>query len=242
LRDAYAALFDAIDHASWENGVDIETVWIDAEKIEKKGTSVIGKVDGIIVPIGWGVRGAEGMITAASYARRKKIPYLGLCYGMQLAVVSFARDVLGWKDANTQENDVKSQHQVIHLMPKQKEIMERRAYGGTMRLGAWDAGVNKNTRAFDIYKQYKGFKNGETGLVSERHRHRYEFNQEFENDFIKKGLIISSKSIVENLVEIVELPRSVHPFFLGIQGHPEYKSRPGRPHPLFLEFLKAAAK
>ena len=240
LRDAYAALLDAIEHASWENAVDIETVWIDAEKIEKKGDSIIGKIDGIIVPIGWGVRGAEGMITAASYARRKKIPYLGLCYGMQLAVVSFARDILGWKDANTQENNAKSQHQVIHLIPKQKEIMERRSYGGTMRLGAWDARVEKNTRAFEIYKHHKAFKNKQEGLISERHRHRYEFNQEFEADFIKKGLIISSKSVVENLVEIIELPRSVHPFFVGIQGHPEYKSRPNFPHPLFTEFIKEA--
>ncbi|MCL4387015.1 MAG: CTP synthase [Patescibacteria group bacterium] len=239
LRDSYAALFDAIDHASWEANVNVKTVWIDAQRVEKE-EEVIGKPDGIIVPIGWGERGAEGMIAAASYARKNKIPYLGLCYGMQLAVVAFARDVLGWKDANTTENDNKTSHPVIHLIPKQKEIMERRAYGGTMRLGAWEAVINKDSEACKIYEKYRGFKDEKKKIVSERHRHRYEFNQEYENEFKKKGLVISAKSVVENLVEIVELPKSEHPFYIGIQGHPEYKSRPNNPHPLFVEFLKSA--
>lgn len=241
LRDSYAALFDAIDHAAWETGVEVEEVWVSAEEVEKRGADIIGKPDGIIVPIGWGSRGAEGMIEAASYARRKKIPYLGLCYGMQLACIAFARDVIGWRDANTSENDTKTPHQVIHLMPAQAEFMKNRAYGGTMRLGAWDAKVKKGTIAYEAYKKYGGLLN-EDGLTSERHRHRYEFNDEFVEDFEKNGFIISGRSLKENLAEIIELPRDQHPFYLGTQGHPEYKSRPNKPHPLFVEFLNAAKK
>ncbi len=230
LRDSYAALFDAIDHAGWSSGIRIETKWIDAEKIENTGTDIIGTPDGIIVPIGWGERGSEGMIAAAGYARRRKIPYLGLCYGMQLAVVAFAREILGWKDANTTENDLKTKHPVIHLIPSQKEKMKRRAYGGTMRLGSWAAKVSKNTMAFDIYK---------TMDTSERHRHRWEFNAKYQKEFEEKGLIISARSILENLIEIIELPKEMHPFYLGTQGHPEYKSRPLIPHPIFEAFINA---
>src|SRR3989339_273516 len=200
LRDSYAALFDAIDHSSWKNKVKTVTKWIDAEKVEKEGVDIIGKPDGIIVPIGWGIRGAEGMIKAASYARSSKIPYLGLCYGMQLAVVSYARDVLGYEDANTSENDKNTSHPVIHLMPKQKEFMENRAYGGTMRLGSWDAIVKKNTYAHEIYDKYNGFKDKNKDLTSERHRHRYEFNNEYAEEFEKKGLVISARSVNEDLV------------------------------------------
>lgn len=239
LRDSYAALFDSIDHASWEVGVEAETVWVDAEKIEREGAGIIGKPDGIIVPIGWGARGAEGMIQAVSYARTNKIPYLGLCYGMQLAVVSYARDVLGLKDANTVENNPKTKHPVIHLIPKQKEIVARRAYGGTMRLGSWEAKVKEGTMAHDIYKKHHAFIDEKKSLVSERHRHRYEFNQKYEEDFAKSGFIISAKSTTEGLVEMIELPRDIHPFFFGIQGHPEYKSRPTKPHPLFVEFINS---
>lgn len=239
LRDSYAALLDAIDHASWDVKVNVKTVWIDAEKVEKNGEEIIGNPDGIIVPIGWGSRGAEGMITAASYARRKKIPYLGLCYGMQLACVAYARDVLKLKEANTAENNKKTKHPVIHLMPAQKEIMKNRAYGGTMRLGGWDAIVKKGTRAFKAYEKANQI-DVKTGLTSERHRHRYEFNDEYATDFEKTGFVISARSVVENLAEIIELPEKVHPFYLGTQGHPEYKSRPNRPHPLFVEFIKAA--
>lgn len=240
LRDSYAALFDAIDHAGWNLGVNVKTRWIDAEKIEKEGIdNIIGKPNGIIVPIGWGERGAEGMIKAASYAREHAIPYLGLCYGMQLAVISFARDVLGFKDANTEENIKNTKHPVIHFLPKQKELVEKRAYGGTMRLGGWDAVVKKGTIAFDLYKRYKGFKNEEKHLTSERHRHRYEFNNTFTKDFERKGLIISARYSEENLVEIVELPKDSHPFYMGTQGHPEYKSRPLFPHPIFLGFIEA---
>ncbi len=241
IRDSYAALLDAIDHASWSVGVKVKTVWIDSEKVEKNGESIIGNPDGIIVPIGWGNRGSEGMITAASYARRKKIPYLGLCYGMQLACVAYARDMLGLKDANTAENDGKTKNAVIHLMPAQEEIMKNRAYGGTMRLGGWEAIVKKDTIAFKAYEKY-GEIDKKTGLTSERHRHRYEFNDEYAKDFERTGFVISARSVVENLTEIIELPKKDHPFYLGTQGHPEYKSRPNRPHPLFIELLKASSK
>lgn len=239
LRDSYAALFDAIDHAAVREEVEVVTRWVDAEKIEKVGTTIIGNPDGIIVPIGWGERGSEGMIQAASYARTQKIPYLGLCYGMQLACVAFARDVLGWADANTAENKPDAGHPVIHLIPSQKEMIERRAYGGTMRLGGWEAIIKKNTRAYEVYEKHGAMIDAEKGLTSERHRHRYEFNDEYTDDFEKNGLIISARSVVEGLCEIIELPRDAHPFYMGTQGHPEYKSRPVSPHPLFIAFIEA---
>lgn len=243
IRDSYAALFDAIDHAAWQEGVRVKTRWVSAEKVEKNGVEKeLGKPDGIIVPIGWGERGTEGMIAAASYARKQKIPYLGLCYGMQLAVVAFARDMMGWKDATSQEINPKSKHQVIHLIPSQKELMERRAYGGTMRLGGWEAKVQKGTKAYAIYKKYGDMIDIEKGLTSERHRHRYEFNDEYAKELEEKGLIISARSVVENLCEIIELSESEHPFYMGTQGHPEYKSRPLHPHPLFVEFMKVMKK
>lgn len=241
LRDSYAALFDAIDHASWQLGVDTRTKWVDAEKVEKNNPqNIIGNPDGIIVPIGWGERGSEGMIKAASYAREKKIPYLGLCYGMQLAAVAFARDVMGWKDANTTENNPSTTHPVVYLIPAQKEFMDNRAYGGTMRLGAWDAIVKKGTKAWELYDRYNEFLDKKKGLTSERHRHRYEFNNIFAEDLEKEGLIISARSVKENLVEIIEIPS--HPFYLATQGHPEYKSRPLKPHPIFLGFIEASSK
>ena len=231
LKDSYAALFDAIEHASVHLNIETKTLWVDAQKVEERGEKIIGQPNGIIVPIGWGERGAEGMIKAASYARRKKIPYLGLCYGMQLAVVAYARDILGYQEANTQENDPSTLYPVVHLMPKQKKFMEKRAYGGTMRLGGWLAKVKSNTLASKIYEGKE--------IISERHRHRYEFNDHYAKEFEKHGLILSARSVDEGLVEMIELPQTVHPFYFGIQGHPEYKSRPLKPHPVFLSFLKA---
>lgn len=239
LRDSYAALFDAIDHAAWQLNVKVKTHWIDAEKVEREGIEkLIGKPDGIIVPIGWGERGAEGMIKAASYAREKKIPYLGLCYGMQLATIAYARDVLGWEDANTTENNPNTKHPVISMIPKQKELMKRRAYGGTMRLGGWQAIVKKGTRAYELYDRFGGFIDKSKGLTSERHRHRFEFNSKYAKEIEEKGLIISARSVQESLVEIIELPKDTHPFYLGTQGHPEYKSNPLSPHPIFLGFIE----
>jgi len=241
LKDSYAALFDALDHAGFKKGVKIKTRWVDAEKLEKSTDikKLIGNPDGIIVPIGWGIRGAEGMIKAASYARINKIPYLGLCYGMQLAVISFAREVLGIKDANTQEVKKNGKNLVIHLMPKQKEYMDKRSYGGTMRLGGWEAFVKKGTISYKLYDEYNNFIDKSKGLTTERHRHRYEFNNKYIEEFEKKNFIFSAKSVDEGLIEIVELPKSDHPFYVGTQGHPEYKSRPLKPHPLFLGFIEA---
>lgn len=243
LRDSYAALFDAIDHSAWEEGVVVKTRWVDAERVEKDGAEkVIGKPDGIIVPIGWGERGSEGMISAASYARKSKIPYLGLCYGMQLAVIAFARDMLDWKDASSTENHPESKHPVIHIIEAQKEHMQRRAYGGTMRLGAWDAKIKPGTRAYEIYDTHNAFTDKKKGIASERHRHRFEFNNKYAKDFENKGLVISARSVKEDLAEIIELPKEMHPFYMGTQGHPEYKSRPLSPHPIFIEFIKASKK
>ena len=244
LKDSYAALFDAIDHASYKLGVKPETEWIDAERIEKHGTKAvfneIGTINGIIVPIGWGERGAEGMISTAGYARDNKIPYLGLCYGMQLASISFARDILGIKDANSQENS-KTKNPIICFIPTQQDIIRKKEYGGTMRLGGWNAIVKKGTVAYEIYDKYNGFINKSKGLTSERHRHRYEFNNKYAKDFERNGMVISARSVKENLVEIIELPKKTHPFYLGTQGHPEYKSRPLKPHPIFLEFIAACS-
>lgn len=243
LRDSYAALFDAISHAAVHKQVEVDITWIDAESVEKEGIDKhIKNTDGVIVPIGWGERGAEGMVSAAGFARENKIPYLGLCYGMQLAVVSFAREVLGLTQANTVENDPKTKDPVIHLIPTQEEILKRRAYGGTMRLGAWDAYVKKDTLTYKLYDEYGGLLDKKTGLTSERHRHRYEFNDTYASMFEQKGLVIAARSKVEGLVEIVELPQTMHPFYVGTQGHPEYKSRPLEPHPLFVGFIEACIK
>lgn len=242
LRDSYAALMDSLDHAGWSQGTEVVTRWVNSQKIENgEGVEkLLGGVDGVIVPIGWGPRGVEGMISAIQYTREHKIPYLGLCYGMQLAVVEYARNVLGLKQANTFECDPGTPDPVIHLIPSQKDMMDRRAYGGTMRLGAWDCKVKTDTIAFDTYTKHNSFVRDQ--IVSERHRHRYEFNNDYALQMESKGLVIAGRSVVENLVEIIELPKSAHPFFVGTQFHPEYKSRPLSPHPLFIAYIDACLK
>jgi CTP synthase len=240
LRDSYAALHDALNHAGNHLGLELNIKWLPSDDLEGKGIDKLKNVDGVIVPIGWGPRGVEGKINAIKFAREQKVPYLGLCYGMQLAVVEFARHVAGWKDANTTEVNPKSSHPVIHIIPEQQRILEDRAYGGTMRLGTWDCVVKPNSLAWNCYDRNQQFVNKDLSLTCERHRHRYEFNDHFLNDLEAKGLIIGGRSVKENLVELIELPKSVHPFFIGTQGHPEYKSRPLRPHGIFIEFLKAA--
>ncbi len=252
LKDSYAALIDALRHASSEEEVETEIVWVDAAKVErmqKEGkdsneelSKFFGPLNGLIVPIGWGERGVEGKIRSVQYAREQKVPYLGLCYGMQLAIVEFARNVVGWKDAHTQEVDPNSPHQVVHMIPEQKRVLENRAYGGTMRLGAWDCIVKPGTIAFDAYQKHGQMIDEAKGLTSERHRHRYECNDEFMPELEKRGVIVSGRSVKENLVELIELPKEMHPFFVGTQGHPEYKSTPLHPHPLFLEFIAASKK
>ncbi|MBI4065457.1 CTP synthase [Candidatus Gottesmanbacteria bacterium] len=242
LRDSYAALMDALDHAGWHEGVLVKTRWINAERIEKgeETAKLLSGVNGVIVPIGWGPRGVEGMIQAIQFAREQKIPYLGLCYGMQLAVVEYARHVAGLSDASTVECSPDTKHPVIHLIPSQKEKMERRAYGGTMRLGRWECRVKRGSIADFAYEASNAYDKPDQKIVGERHRHRYEFNETYARELEEKGLIISGRSVVENLVEIVELSKEVHPFFLGTQYHPEYRSRPLSPHPLFIEFIRAA--
>jgi CTP synthase len=194
----------------------------------------------IIVPIGWGERGVEGKIAGIKYARENKIPYLGLCYGMQLAVVEYARHVLGLASAHTTEVDPDTAHPVIHIIPEQTRNLESRAYGGTMRLGSWDCQLKSGSQTYEIYKKSSHLKDKKKRIIAERHRHRYEFNDEYADQLEKAGLVIAGRSVMENLVEFIELPKEDHPFFVATQGHPEYKSRPLNPHPLFVAFFQAA--
>ncbi len=191
------------------------------------------KYDGILVPGGFGSRGVEGKIRAIQFCRENKIPYLGLCYGMQLMVVEFARNVLGLSDANTTEIDRETKNPVIDIMPEQKKNLADKNYGATMRLGAYPAAIKEKTQAFAAYGEH---------LISERHRHRWEVNPEYIEALEKKGLVFSGKSPDGHLMEVAELPKSKHPFFMGSQFHPEFKSRPLQPHPLFREFIKASIK
>lgn len=257
LKDSYAALYDALDHAARACEVELKIKGINSEDHQSMSNRLEG-VDGIIVPIGWGERGVDGKLAAITYARENKVPYLGLCYGMQLAVVEFARNVVGLKKAHTSEVDPQTPEPVIHMIPQQHRILEDRAYGGTMRLGAWDCLIKPNTLAYKMYKHHHQYfkevtpsiKDMDTFrlesnkpallLASERHRHRYEFNDDYANKLEEAGLIIASRSVKEQLVEMIELPTSLHPFFFGIQGHPEYKSRPLKPHAIFIEFIKAS--
>lgn len=242
LRDSYAALMDAIDHAAWAQGVDVSVKWINAEKLEKDGIAQLTGVDGIIVPIGWGPRGVEGKIASINYARINAIPYLGLCYGMQLAVVEYARNVLHLKGAHTVECDADTSHPVIHMIKGQDEILKRRAYGGTMRLGRWECRVMPGSIADDAYSKYRGYDEPDKKIVGERHRHRYEFNDAYAKQLKDAGMMIAGRSVLENLAEIIELPKSVHPFFLGTQYHPEYRSRPLAPHPIFMSYIRALSR
>ncbi|MCC6563714.1 gamma-glutamyl-gamma-aminobutyrate hydrolase family protein, partial [Candidatus Uhrbacteria bacterium] len=209
-------------------------VWIDAEELEKHPKNVdklLKGLKGIIVPGGFGSRGIEGKIRAIQYAREKKIPFLGLCYGMQMATVEFARHVLGMKHAHTTEIDPKTPDPVIHLMNEQEEKMKNKDYGGSMRLGDYPCHLKPGSLARKLYG---------SELVLERHRHRFEYNPEYRERFEKAGFISSGLSPDNSLTEIIELKK--HPFFMGSQFHPEYTSRPMRPHPLFLGFAKATTK
>lgn len=228
LEDSYVCVVEALKHASWKKGVRVKLAWIDSEDLQK-GKATLDGFDGIIVPQGWGSRGTEGKIIAAGYARENKIPYLGLCFGMQMATIEFARNVLGLKKANTTEADPQTKYPVIHIMPNQAEYLAKRQYGGTIRLGAWPCKIKKGTLLEKIYQGRK--------LVFERHRHRYEFNNKYKERFTKAGFIISGTSPDGRLVEAIEIKD--HPFFVGTQFHPEYISRPLTPHPIFVAFLKA---
>ena len=247
LPDSYVCVIAAVRHASFKLGVKPEIVWLDTEKLEKDPSLIkkLAEVDGIIIPQGWGSRGVEGKIKVVEYTRKNKIPYLGLCFGMQMAVIEFARHVLGLKGANSEEINPKTSHPVIHIMPEQKEYLAKRQYGGTIRLGGWPCKINPQARLYQFYRRNKAehLLKSKNPLVSiERHRHRYEFNRHFKNRFEKAGLVISGVSPDRKLVEAIELPKDKHPFFVGVQFHPEFKSRPLTPHPIFLEFIKACKK
>jgi CTP synthase len=245
LTDSYASLLEALKHASWANEVNLEIVFINAEDLEKKTKKAMDdlkRVQGIIVPIGWGSRGVEGKIQAVTYAREKKIPYLGLCYGMQLAAIEFARNVLGLTEANTCEVDPDTCDPIIHQIPFDPKYQRIKGDGASMRLGAYDCVLKKGTIAYEIYEKHHAFKDQKNGIISERHRHRYEFNNAYRNKLEEKGFVISGTSPDDFFVEMIELPTKMHPFFVATQAHPEYKSRPLSPHPIFVEFLKAAGK
>lgn len=241
IRDSYAALFDALDHSGWQNGVKVKKLWFSAEEIEEKGLpKEIKTCHGLIVPIGWGPRGTEGMIKFIEYARTKKVPYLGLCFGLQLAVVEYARHVLNMSGANSTELNPQTKNPVVSVIPSQEETLKRRAYGGSMRLGRWECQINKKSIFGEPTLASKLYVNQKT--VWERHRHRFEVNNSYRTALEKAKLVVSGESTVEPLVEIIELPQSVHPFFFATQFHPEYKSRPLTPHPIFNGFIKACLK
>ena len=235
LSDAYISVLEAIKHAAYKLNLKPEISWINSEVFEKEPEKLeeLKNFDGVIVPGGFGSRGIEGKIKAIQFIRENKIPFLGLCYGMQLAVIEYARNVLNLKDANTTEINRDTKNPVIDIMPEQKKNLEDSNYGATMRLGAYPAILKKGTVAFGAYKKNK---------ISERHRHRWEVNPEYIDQLEKAGLVFSGVSPDSKLMEITELPKGIHPFFLGTQFHPELKSSPLDSQPLFLEFVRMAAK
>jgi CTP synthase len=242
--DTYISVLEAIKHAAGQLGVHPEIKMIASDIFEKdpKQLKMLDELDCVIVPQGWGSRGSEGKIKAIEYVRKNKIPYLGLCYGMQMAAIEFARNVLKLKDANSEEIDSKTSNPVIHIMPNQKEYLAKKQYGGTIRLGGWDCVVTPGSIVHSSYKKHEAFKNEKKDLISERHRHRYEFNNEYRDAFVKNGMKISGTSVDGELVEFIELDKKIHPFFVGTQAHPEYKSYLLKAHPLFLELIKAGLK
>lgn len=236
LTDAYVSVLEAIKYSSYSQNKKAVIHTVNSREYENKDKAdfkALDKFDGIIVPGGFGESGIEGKLAVIKYARENKIPYFGLCYGMQLMVVEYARNILGLKDANTTEINSDTKYPVIDIMPDQKKKMKENDYGGSMRLGAYPANLEKKTIAYEAYGR-------ET--ILERHRHRYEVNPEYIKQIANAGLVFSGKSPDGILMEIAELPRKVHPFFLGTQFHPEFLARPLTPHPLFTEFIKAAIK
>jgi len=233
MKDTYFSVTEALKTAAIYNNTSVEICWVDAEEIESasRRTRLLKDFDGILVPGGFGSRGIEGKIAAIKYARTKKIPFLGLCYGLQLATIEFARNVSGLRGANTTEINPKTPYPVVYIMPEQEKLIEGSQYGGTMRLGTYPCLLKDDTMARKAYK---------TKNISERHRHRYEVNNKYRERLEQKGLIISGTSPNGQLVEIIELKD--HPFFVATQFHPELKSRPLAPHPLFMGFIKASIK
>lgn len=241
LADVYISVVEALKHASWGNNIKMNLHWISSINVEKNGAKkVLAGYDGIVVPGGFGSRGTEGMIETIKFARINKIPYLGLCYGMQMATIEFARNVAGLKKANTTEVDDDSPHPVINIMPEQEKKMLNREYGATMRLGAWDCVIKRGTKTEKAYMQAGWIKKTGIAKISERHRHRYEVNNAYRAKLEKAGLIFSGTTPDGKLVEIIELKD--HPYFVASQFHPEFKSRPMSPHPLFNGFVQAVVK
>ena len=227
LHDSYLSVSESLRHGGYDNGVSVEIGYIDSENITPENVHhTLKEYDGILVPGGFGERGIQGMITAIKYARENNIPFLGICLGMQMAVVEYARDVLGLKDANSEEFDNETPNQVIHIMETQKNVTKK---GGTMRLGSYPCHIVKDSLAYKVYEQDD---------INERHRHRFEYNNDFKERLEEAGLKVSGVSPDGTLVEIVEIPS--HKFFIAGQFHPEFKSRPDRPAPLFREFIKAS--
>ncbi len=235
LKDAYISVIESIKHACYHFKRKPAIDWLNSEKYEKdpRETRELKKYAGVIVPGGFGERGVEGKIKAIEFCRKNKIPYFGLCYGMQLMVIEYARNVLGIKDAHTTEINRKTKNPVIDIMPEQKKNLADKNYGATMRLGAYPANLKKKTIAFKGYK---------SDSISERHRHRWEVNPKYIDRLAAKGLVFSGQSPDRRLMEIAELPKDKHPFFLGTQFHPEFKSSPLHPHPLFRMFIDSAIK
>ncbi len=233
LADSYLSVIEAIKHASWAHDKKPIIEWLNAEDYEKNPTALgeLSGYDGVIVPGGFGSRGVEGKIKAVRYCRENNIPYLGLCYGLQLAVIEFARHVCGMQDAHTTEVDPKTTHPVIHTMPDQLINIKEHHMGGSMRLGDYNCALTKGTKSAQQYSAQN---------VVERHRHRYEINNDYREELEKKGLVIAGVNPERNLIEIIELKN--HPFFVGAQFHPELTSRPLHPHPLFLGLVQAAIK
>ena len=228
LHDAYLSVAEALAHAGFENASKVEIEWVDSEVLNEENTArILDGVDGVLVPGGFGGRGVEGKICAVRYARENHIPFLGICLGMQVAVIEFARHVLGYADANSSEFDPEGEHSVIDIMPDQMGVR----MGGTMRLGAYPCKVKKGSKLHAAYRRDN---------ISERHRHRYEFNNDYRAAVEEKGMRICGTSPDDRLVEAVELPEE--DFFVGVQFHPEFKSRPNAAHPLFREFVAAALR
>lgn len=229
LHDAYLSVAEALKHAGFYYSATVDIKWIDSENIDESNYIDNYKdVDGIIVPGGFGMRGTEGMILAAKYARENNIPYLGICLGMQISVIEYARNVLGYADAHSREFDENSTHKVIDFMPGQNDEINK---GGTLRLGSYPCKILSGSQMEKYYK---------SNLINERHRHRYEFNNEFRDELANAGLLISGTSPDERLVETVEVPGNK--FYVGAQFHPEFKSRPNKPHPLFLGLIENSLK
>ncbi len=225
LRDAYLSVVEALYHGGYENSAKVDIRWIEAEEVNQGNVyEIFAGVDGILVPGGFGDRGVEGKIETAKYARENNIPFLGICLGMQIATIEFARNVLNYKSANSREFDEETKYRIIDFMENQNDDMNK---GGTMRLGTYPCIIEKGTQLHEVYNELN---------ISERHRHRYEFNNMYRNDFISNGMVFSGTSPDGLLVEAVEIP--ANDFYVAVQYHPEFKSRPNRAHPLFKKLIE----